>query len=212
MAKGDGSIATTPTWAVAAVCSVLILAALLAEHALHLLTALLKRRRRKTLNQALYHVKAELRSFGFMSLILNVAQQPISKICISETLAGTFLPCKEDDIPGFSSGDDSCPKACFFRQFKTSVSKADYLALRHGFITGYFPQDQSYDFHKFLRRSLDQEFSMVVEISHWSWTYAVLFIFFNAQGFYSYFWLPVIPLVVRQPPNTIFNGSLAKVR
>ncbi|CAA6672968.1 unnamed protein product [Spirodela intermedia] len=279
---GGSSLETTPTWAVAAVSCVFILVAVLVEHALHLLSAFLERRKRKTLNRALYHIQAELRSFGFMSLVLNVAQQPISKICIPEGVAESFLPCEEFDSSSDSPKDNSCPEGrvpllstrgtdqllllifmlaashvltslltfglmmakmkkweswkrrlklwttsyprrftlaretsfgrrhlqfwrdhrkllwigCFLRQFGNSVSKADYLALRHGFIMTHFPQNQRFDFRKFLRKSLDHDFSDVAGISHWSWTYAILFIFSNAHGFYSHFWLPILPLMI----------------
>ncbi|KAJ6767037.1 MLO-LIKE PROTEIN [Salix purpurea] len=86
--------------------------------------------------------------------------------------------------------------ACFLRQFYGSVSKVDYFTLRHGFIMAHFDQDNNFDFHKYIRRALDKDFGVVVGISFWIWMSAVSFIFFNAQKFYNYYWLPFIPLVM----------------
>uniref|UniRef100_A0A6N2KYM4 MLO-like protein n=1 Tax=Salix viminalis TaxID=40686 RepID=A0A6N2KYM4_SALVM len=60
----------------------------------------------------------------------------------------------------------------------------------------HFDQDNNFDFHKFIRRALDKDFGVVVGISFWIWMFAVSFIFFNAQKFYNYYWLPFIPLVM----------------
>ncbi|KAB5534049.1 hypothetical protein DKX38_017135 [Salix brachista] len=86
--------------------------------------------------------------------------------------------------------------ACFLRQFYSSVSKVDYLTLRHGFIMAHFEQDNSFDFQKYIRRALDEDFGVVVGISFWIWMFSISFIFFNAHKFYSYYWLPFIPLVM----------------
>ncbi|KAK6917618.1 Mlo-related protein [Dillenia turbinata] len=84
----------------------------------------------------------------------------------------------------------------FLRQFYGSVSKVDYLTLRHGFITAHFSAGSNFDFQKYLRRALDKDFAVVVGISPWIWFFSVLFIFFNAYVFHSYFWLPFIPLLL----------------
>ncbi|CAN6981007.1 hypothetical protein IGI04_038774 [Brassica rapa subsp. trilocularis] len=87
---------------------------------------------------------------------------------------------------------------CFFRQFFGSVTKVDYLALRHGFITAHFApgSERSFDFRKYIQRSLEEDFKTVVEISPVIWFVAVLFLLTNTNGLRSYLWLPFIPLVV----------------
>ncbi|AEE28716.1 Seven transmembrane MLO family protein [Arabidopsis thaliana] len=87
---------------------------------------------------------------------------------------------------------------CFFRQFFGSVTKVDYLALRHGFIMAHFaPGNESrFDFRKYIQRSLEKDFKTVVEISPVIWFVAVLFLLTNSYGLRSYLWLPFIPLVV----------------
>ncbi|XP_020247577.1 MLO-like protein 9 isoform X2 [Asparagus officinalis] len=246
-----GSLESTPSWAVASVCSLLIIIALLMEHGLHLLTKLFERRKRKTLNQALYHIKTELRNLGFMSMSLTMAKQPITKICISTSLANSLLPCKRKIGEHFIYEDQYCPNkgkvplvstagteqlqvlifvlagfhvlsslltfllgdaklnrwrpweeetrtmkfqlsndprrfkltrktsfgekhlkswsnhplllwlVCLFRQFIRPVSRADYYALRRGFLAIHFDKDFKFDFQKFLSRSLDHDFAVV---------------------------------------------------
>ncbi|KAJ0793099.1 hypothetical protein HanOQP8_Chr01g0025891 [Helianthus annuus] len=87
---------------------------------------------------------------------------------------------------------------CFFRQFFRSVPKVDYLTLRHGFIMAHLgPQNQStFDFQKYINRSLEKDFKTVVGISPPIWLFAIVFLLFNTHGWYSYLWLPFIPLVV----------------
>ncbi|KAF8108300.1 hypothetical protein N665_0111s0014 [Sinapis alba] len=87
---------------------------------------------------------------------------------------------------------------CFFRQFFGSVTKVDYLTLRHGFIMAHMPagSEARFDFQKYIQRSLEEDFKAVVGISPVIWCIAVLFILTNTHGWESYFWLPFIPLFV----------------
>ncbi|XP_060668008.1 MLO-like protein 6 isoform X2 [Ziziphus jujuba] len=87
---------------------------------------------------------------------------------------------------------------CFFRQFVRSVPKVDYLTLRHGFIMAHLaPQSHpKFDFQKYINRSLEEDFKVVVGISPPIWFFAVIFLLFNTHGWYSYLWLPFIPLII----------------
>ncbi|XP_057782677.1 MLO-like protein 6 [Salvia miltiorrhiza] len=87
---------------------------------------------------------------------------------------------------------------CFFRQFVRSVPKVDYLTLRHGFIMAHLaPQSHAnFDFQKYINRSLEEDFKVVVGISPPIWFLAVLFLLFNTHGWYSYLWLPFVPLII----------------
>ncbi|OMO73510.1 Mlo-related protein [Corchorus olitorius] len=89
-------------------------------------------------------------------------------------------------------------KVCFFRQFIRSVPKVDYLTLRYGFIIAHLaPQSQmKFDFQKYIKRSLEEDFKVVVGINPISWLFAVLFLMFNTHGSYSYLYLPFIPLII----------------
>lgn len=101
--------------------------------------------------------------------------------------------------------------ASFFRQFFQSVSKVDYFILRHGFIMAHFEEGSDFDFQKNLRRALDKDFGVVVGIRLWTWMFAVLFIFFNADEFYNDLWLPFVPLVMLLVVGTKLQGMITKM-
>lgn len=306
----------TPTWAVSAVCFVLITISIIIEHIIHLIGKWLKKKHKRAMYESLEKIKSELMLLGFLSLLLTVGQGPISRICISEKVAGTWHPCSKDDeshdsdsedsqhgtngrrlLAAFyasdtrrvlaGGGSDKCAQGkvpfvssdgihqlhififvlavfhvlycvitmalgrakmkrwkrweeetktpqyqfshdperfrfardtsfgrrhlsfwtknpvlmwivCFFRQFVRSVPKVDYLTLRHGFIMAHLaPQSHSkFDFRKYIKRSLDEDFKVVVGISPPFWFFAVLFLLLNTHGWYSYLWLPFIPLII----------------
>ncbi|GLJ51584.1 hypothetical protein SUGI_1096340 [Cryptomeria japonica] len=85
---------------------------------------------------------------------------------------------------------------CFFRQFVRSVPKVDYLTLRHGFILAHFAPHSKFDFQRYIKRSLDNDFSIVVSISSHLWFYAILFLLLNKHGWFTFFWLSFIPLII----------------
>ncbi|CAI0442814.1 unnamed protein product [Linum tenue] len=89
-------------------------------------------------------------------------------------------------------------KVCFFRQFFRSVTKVDYMTLRHGFIAAHLaPGSESrFDFQKYVNRSLEDDFKVVVGISPVLWFFAVLFLMSNTHGWFAYLWLPFIPLII----------------
>ncbi|KAL3515673.1 hypothetical protein ACH5RR_022575 [Cinchona calisaya] len=84
---------------------------------------------------------------------------------------------------------------CFLRQFRRSIQKSDYLALRLGFITNH-SLPLSYNFHKYMVRSMEDEFSVIVGISWQLWGYAIICIFINIHGLNIYFWLSFIPAIL----------------
>ncbi|CAN0906957.1 MLO-like protein 8 [Linum grandiflorum] len=83
----------TPTWAVAGVCTVIILISILLEKLLHKLGTWFTERHKRALFEALEKVKAELMVLGFISLILTFSQNYILKICIPAEVANSMLPC-----------------------------------------------------------------------------------------------------------------------
>ncbi|KAK9150268.1 hypothetical protein Syun_008577 [Stephania yunnanensis] len=179
--EGVASLEETPTWAIAAVCFVLIAISLFIEHVLHFLAKLLSKKR-KALRQALHKVESELMLFGFVSLLLEVTKEPISKICIPLSIAETFLPCEQSELSKIDE-ETQCKhkgkislmssvavnqlqrlifvfavfhvlssvltfglgmaKVSFLRQFTGSVSKTDYVTLRHGFIMAHITGDRN---------------------------------------------------------------------
>ncbi|KAI4384034.1 hypothetical protein MLD38_009806 [Melastoma candidum] len=87
---------------------------------------------------------------------------------------------------------------CFFRQFVKSVTKVDYWTLRHGFIKAHLPEgsETRFDFRKYIQRSLEDDFKVVVGISPIIWASAVLFLLTNTHGARSYLWLPFMSLII----------------
>ncbi|PKU62182.1 Protein GAMETE EXPRESSED 3 [Dendrobium catenatum] len=104
MAIGE-SLASTPSWAVASITALLVTLSLLLESSLHFISHVVlpvlsplppRTRKRKALNQTVDQLKSGLRNMGFITLLLTVAKQPVSKICISRSLASSFLPCIDE--------------------------------------------------------------------------------------------------------------------
>ncbi|TVU36241.1 hypothetical protein EJB05_18166, partial [Eragrostis curvula] len=102
MAGGGGEAAAaalefTPTWIVAAVCSLIVLISLAAERCLHYLGKggqTLKGKNQKALFEALLKVKEELMLLGFISLLLTVFQGMIQRTCIPPEWTNRMLPCQ----------------------------------------------------------------------------------------------------------------------
>eukprot|EP01018_Ginkgo_biloba_P029335 Gb_05044 [translate_table: standard] len=322
---GERTLEQTPTWAVAAVCLVIVIISIIIEECIHLIGKWLTKRHKKAMYEALEKIKAELMLLGFISLLLTVGQKPISEICVSKHLAYTMLPCKKEggyddkketpndggrdddgqhrrrkllwgampsseEVPWrrvlAAAGGDHCSQkgmyplvtqggihqlhififvlavfhvlysvltmalgrakmkrwgvweretatleyqftndpsrfrlthetsfvrrhmtfwsrtpvllwiVCFFRQFFTSVTKVDYLTLRHGFIFAHLAPNSKFDFHKYIKRSLEDDFKVVVGISPPLWAFAIIFLLVNVHGWYAYFWLSFVPLII----------------
>ncbi|KAK1423561.1 hypothetical protein QVD17_18865 [Tagetes erecta] len=83
---------------------------------------------------------------------------------------------------------------CFSRQIWSSINRADYKALRLGFITTH-NLPQSYDFHNYMLRSMEEEFRDIVGISIPLWIFAISCIFLGFHGTNIYFWLSFLPAI-----------------
>ncbi|KAH1230422.1 hypothetical protein AAZX31_10G201000 [Glycine max] len=86
----------------------------------------------------------------------------------------------------------------FFRQFYGSLNKVDYMALRHGFLVAHLTpaNEAKFDFQNYIKRTLDEDFAAVVGITPTIWFFAVLILLTNTHGWYSYFWIPFIPVII----------------
>ncbi|KAJ6812747.1 uncharacterized protein M6B38_147175 [Iris pallida] len=84
----------------------------------------------------------------------------------------------------------------FFRQFYRSVRKADYLSMRHGFISVHLAPGSKFDFQKYIKRSLEDDFKVVVGISPTLWASAVLFLLLNINGWQTLLWISIMPLII----------------
>ncbi|XP_062156015.1 LOW QUALITY PROTEIN: MLO-like protein 12 [Alnus glutinosa] len=318
-AEKERTMEETSTWAVAAVCFVLLAISIFIEYIIHAIGKWLKDKQKRPLYEALEKIKAELMLLGFISLLLTVLQDPISDICIPKSVGATWHPCKnvksgttkkdpkdsENSTHGrkllqfldsnFSArrklatkGDYKCTRkgkvafmsayaihqlhvfifvlavshvvfciltlalgrikmkgwkvwenetrtpeyryqndrerfrfaretsfgrrhldywskstfslwvVCFFRQVFRSVTKVDYITLRYGFIMAHLAPDNetTFDFQKYIKRSLEEDFKYVVGISKVIWGFAVLSLLSNVHGWRSHLWLPFLPLIV----------------
>lgn len=106
----------TPSWAVALVFAVMIIVSVLLEHVLQKLGHWFHKRHKNALAEALEKMKAELMLVGFISLLLTVAQDPISRICISKEAANVMWPWKLPLVPSTASTKTtSAPNSCSLR-------------------------------------------------------------------------------------------------
>lgn len=83
----------------------------------------------------------------------------------------------------------------FFKQFGKPISKQDYWCLRYGFIT-FHNLDPKFDFHGYIKRSIEIDFQHVVGISYYLWAFVCIYLLVDIHGWYSYFWLAFIPLAM----------------
>ncbi|GAV67180.1 Mlo domain-containing protein [Cephalotus follicularis] len=97
MAEEGTTLEYTPTWVVAVVCSVIVLISFAVERILHYAGKYFKKHNQKPLFDALQKIKEELMLLGFISLLLTVFQNSISKVCITKEMASKWLPCKQED-------------------------------------------------------------------------------------------------------------------
>ncbi|KAK4483031.1 hypothetical protein RD792_010207 [Penstemon davidsonii] len=92
--EGEGTtLEFTPTWVVAAVCTVIVGISLAVERLFHYTGKYLKKKNQKPLYEALQKVKEELMLLGFISLLLTVFQARIAKICVPPGTMQHLLPC-----------------------------------------------------------------------------------------------------------------------
>ncbi|XP_040971460.1 MLO protein homolog 1 [Gossypium hirsutum] len=85
----------------------------------------------------------------------------------------------------------------FFRQFFGSVSKVDYLTMRNGFINvSTFAANTKFDFHKYIKRSMEDDFKVVVGISTPLWAFAIIFLLLNVYKWQTLTWLSLVPLTI----------------
>ncbi|CAA6674441.1 unnamed protein product [Spirodela intermedia] len=77
-----------------------------------------------------------------------------------------------------------------------SVRKADYLTMRHGFISTHLTPGTRFDFQKYIKRSLEDDFVVIVSISPILWASAVIFLLINVHGWHTLFWISLVPPVI----------------
>ncbi|CAN6541374.1 unnamed protein product [Malus baccata var. baccata] len=100
---------------------------------------------------------------------------------------------------------------CFFRQFFRSVSKSDYLTVRNGFITVHLGAGRKFNFQKYIKRSLEDDFKVVVGVSPVLWASFVIFLLLNVNGLQLLFWASLIPLMIILLVGTKLQAILTKM-
>ncbi|KAK1562027.1 hypothetical protein Q3G72_005020 [Acer saccharum] len=86
---------------------------------------------------------------------------------------------------------------CFFRQFFNSVAKVDYLTLRHGFISAHFStRINNFNFQKYIRRALEEDFKAMVRISPLMWFFVVIFLLVDVYDWHVNYWISYFPLLI----------------
>ncbi|KAM7260937.1 hypothetical protein ACFE04_026412 [Oxalis oulophora] len=232
-AESSRKLDQTPTWAVAAVCSIIIIISIGMESSLHKLGTWFSERQKKALFEALEKVKSELMILGFISLLLTFGQSYFAKICIPDSIADSMLPCtfhEANTTASHSEGhrrrllsyhhrrflasessSSNCKDGCFFRQFFRSVRKADYVTLRNGFIAVHLAPGSKFNFQKYIKRSLEDDFKLVVGVSPVLWASFVLFMLLNVNGWHTMLWASLIPLILILAVGTNLQAILTKM-
>ncbi|CAK7355510.1 unnamed protein product [Dovyalis caffra] len=100
---------------------------------------------------------------------------------------------------------------CFFRQFFKSVSRSDYLTLRNGFITVHLAPGSKFNFRKYLKRALEDDFKLVVGVSPVLWASFVIFLLLNVNGWQAMFWASIIPVIIILAVGTKLQAILTKM-
>ncbi|XP_021284257.1 MLO protein homolog 1-like [Herrania umbratica] len=97
---------------------------------------------------------------------------------------------------GFSTTPGIKWIVAFFRQFFGSVTRVDYLTMRNGFINAHFAPNSKFDFHKYIKRSMEDDFKVVVGISTPLWVCAIIFLLLNVYKWQTLTWLSLMPLLI----------------
>lgn len=100
---------------------------------------------------------------------------------------------------------------CFFRQFFRSVNKSDYLTLRNGFISVHLAPGSKFNFQKYIKRSLEDDFKTVVGVSPVLWASFVVFLLINVNGWRALFWGSLIPVVIILAVGTKLQAILTRM-
>ncbi|KAF7130265.1 hypothetical protein RHSIM_Rhsim10G0192100 [Rhododendron simsii] len=100
---------------------------------------------------------------------------------------------------------------CFFRQFFKSVNRSDYLTLRNGFIRVHLAPGSKFNFQKYIKRSLEDDYKTVVGVSPILWASFVVFLLLNVSGWQALFWAALIPLFIILAVGTKLQAILTKM-
>ncbi|CAL9223331.1 unnamed protein product [Arabidopsis halleri] len=100
---------------------------------------------------------------------------------------------------------------CFFRQFFRSVGRTDYLTLRNGFIAVHLAPGSQFNFQKYIKRSLEDDFKVVVGVSPVLWGSFVLFLLLNIDGFKMLYIGTAIPVIIILAVGTKLQAIMTRM-
>ncbi|XP_074302706.1 MLO-like protein 15 [Silene latifolia] len=95
----------------------------------------------------------------------------------------------------------------FFNYLGGVVTKADYEAMRMGFILAHCNGNQRFNFHNYVVYAYEADFKKVVSIRWFLWIFAVVSLSLNVAGWNIYFWFSFIPLFL----SLVVGTKLEKV-
>ncbi|XP_021752679.1 MLO-like protein 1 isoform X1 [Chenopodium quinoa] len=84
----------------------------------------------------------------------------------------------------------------FFKHLAGIVTKADYTAMRTGFILTHCDGNLRFDFHKYIVYAYEAEFNKIVSISWFMWLFVVISLTLNVAGWNIYLAIACIPFIL----------------
>ncbi|XP_074320830.1 MLO-like protein 15 isoform X3 [Silene latifolia] len=95
----------------------------------------------------------------------------------------------------------------FIKHLLGVVTKADYEAMRFGFIVAHHEGDHNYNFHDYVIYAYEADFQKVVTIRWFLWLFAVISLTLHVAGWNIYFWISLIPLSFKFDFNSCIMGD-----
>ncbi|KAL8158785.1 hypothetical protein V2J09_000322, partial [Rumex salicifolius] len=100
---------------------------------------------------------------------------------------------------------------CFFRHIFQSVQKSDFVTLRNGFIATHLSARAAFNFQKYIMRSLEDDFKVVVGVSYVLWGSFVVFLLLNVHGWNTLLWTSPLPLIIILAVGTKLQAILTSM-
>ncbi|KAI5063981.1 hypothetical protein GOP47_0020651 [Adiantum capillus-veneris] len=99
----------------------------------------------------------------------------------------------------------------FFRQFHNIVRETEYHTLRYGFIMSHMPHNASFNFHKYILRSFQDDYKYVVGIRPGLWVYSLIWLLLNVDGWESNIIFTTVPLILVLAIGTKLQHIITKM-
>ncbi|ONK65127.1 uncharacterized protein A4U43_C07F33950, partial [Asparagus officinalis] len=83
--------------------------------------------------------------------------------------------------------------------------------MRHGFINMHLAPGSKFNFQKYIMRSLEDDFKLIVGISPVLWASAVLFLLLNVHGWQELFWVTLLPPIIILAVGTKLQAIISQM-